>query len=200
MPAINCPHPGCAYTTPDVDAVIVAALITAHNSIHDNERPAGLHTTAKVEKVRRPVISNGSSSEDWSYFLSRWDDYVRATKVTGQDKIIQLLECCDEQLRKDLTRSNAGSLINKTEAEILAAIKTIAVRQENTMVARVALSNMRQDRDEAIRSFSARLRGQAGVCKYSIPCPSCNIDVDYTDEMVRDALTPSITVLSFMIT
>ncbi|GAB1601688.1 hypothetical protein Ahia01_000447200 [Argonauta hians] len=60
------------------------------------------------------------------------------------------------------------------------------------MVARVALSNMRQDRDEAIRSFSARLLGQAGICKYSIKCPTCNINVDYTDEMVRDALTRGI--------
>jgi hypothetical protein len=32
------------------------------------------------------------------------------------------------------------------------------------MVSRVKLHNMRQDRGETIRAFSARLSGQAGVC------------------------------------
>ncbi|GFN97949.1 hypothetical protein PoB_002445500 [Plakobranchus ocellatus] len=46
---------------------------------------------------------------------------------------------------------------------------------------------MRQDRDEPIRAFAARLRGQAGVCKFSIKCP-CGTYVDYSDVMVRDVL------------
>ena len=66
-------------------------------------------------------------------------------------------------LRKDLTRAAGGTLTNKTEAEVLAAIKTLAVREENIMVARVHLHNMRQDREEGVRGFGARLRGQAGV-------------------------------------
>jgi hypothetical protein len=38
-------------------------------------------------------------------------------------------------------------------------------------VARVTLHNMRQDRDEPVRSFCAHLRGQAGVCKFLITSP-----------------------------
>ena len=191
MPSVTCPIADCGYTTPDLDPVIVAALLTTHSAVHANARSADHTASAKVEKVRRPVISSGSSSEDWSYFSSRWNDYVQATKVAGYDRIIQLLECCDEQLRKDLTRSH-GSLTTKSEAEVLAAIKTLAVRLENTMVARVTLLNMKQDREESIRSFSARLRGQAGVCKYSVKCSGCDNIVDYTDEMVKDAVTRGI--------
>ena len=44
---------------------------------------------------------------------------------------MQLLECCSEPLRKDLTRAAGGTLTNKTEAQVLAAIKTLAVREEN---------------------------------------------------------------------
>ena len=66
---------------------------------------------------------------------------------------MQLLECCDEQLRKDLNRSAGGSLKSKTEEEILSTMKTLAVCEENTMVARVTLHNMRQDRDETVQSF-----------------------------------------------
>lgn len=99
-------------------------------------------TTARVEKVRRPTTTAAGSSEDWAYFLTRWQDYVEATKIQGKDLIIQLLECCDEQLRKDLTRNAGGSLTNNTADEVLAAIKKLAVREENTMVARVQLHNM----------------------------------------------------------
>jgi hypothetical protein len=118
---------------------------------------------------------------------------TKTTKITGRDLVIQLLEYCDEQLRKDLTRSAGGSLTNKNEADILAAIKKLAVRQ-NIMVARVTLHNMRQDRDEPIRAFRARLAGQAGVCKFIVKCPAenCGQDVNYTDAILRDALTRGI--------
>ena len=58
------------------------------------------------------------------------------------------------------------------------------------MVARVKLQQMRQDRDEPVRAFAARLRGQAGVCSFSIKCLSdtCGSSVDYSDIMIRDAL------------
>ena len=45
------------------------------------------------------------------------------------------------------------------------------------MVARVELHNMEQDTDEGVRSFGARIKSQASVCKHIISCPSCNHDV-----------------------
>ena len=185
MPVINCPIAECTYATPDVEAVLAAALITTHATIHKAVTP----NVAKVEKVKRPTISSAGTSEDWSYFMSRWDDYVEATKVSGKDKVVQLLECCDEQLRKDLTRTAGGTLANHTEANVLKAMKTLAVREENTMVARVTLHNMRQDRDEPIRSFGARLSGQAGICKFVTKCPGCDMDVNYTEAVLRDVLS-----------
>ena len=56
------------------------------------------------------------------------------------------------------------------------------------MVVRVTLHNMRQGRDEPVRSFCARLRGQAGVCKFLIKCPVCNTGVNYTETIIRDVL------------
>ena len=57
------------------------------------------------------------------------------------------------------------------------------------MVTRVQLHNMRQDRDRTIRSFGARLCGQAGVCKFLVTCHGCNVEVNYTKNVLRDALT-----------
>ena len=194
MPKYQCPFPECTYETEDVEDALAAVLISVHsNGTHmpapTNSNAATQHTNAaKIEKVRRPTISAAGSSEEWSYFLTRWQEYVDATKVTGKDQVIQLLECCDENLRKDIARNAGGSLANQTVDYVLEAVKKLAVREENAMVARVQLSDMRQDRDEAIRSFGARLRGQASVCKFTIACPSCSNDVNYTDNILRDVL------------
>lgn len=60
------------------------------------------------------------------------------------------------------------------------------------MVARATLQNMRRDRDEQVRNFTAKHRGQAGVCKFVITCPNCYHEVNYTDTIVRDVLARGI--------
>ncbi|CAG2218786.1 unnamed protein product [Mytilus edulis] len=164
MPAVQCPIPGCDYVTDDLDAAIVAVLITVHSTTH----APGPVTAAKVEKVKRPVISTAGTSEEWAYFESRWSDYVEATKIAGRDKVVQLLECCDEQLRKDLTRSAGGSLTNKPVQEVLAAIKKLAVRKR-------------------IRWWP---ESHFIICAKT--CPTCNTDVNYTDTIIRDVLARGI--------
>ena len=47
---------------------------------------------------------------------------------------------------------------------------------------------MRQDRDEPVRAFGARLRWQASVCKFTQQCSNCEASVDYTEAMVKDVL------------
>ena len=187
MPKVKCPIPACVFETDDLDAAIVAALLTTHALVHN--AASSTASCNKVEKVKRPTISSAGTSEDWSYFLSRWKDYVEATKIKDKELVIQLLECCDETLRRDLTRSAGGSLTDKSQEDVLKAMRILAVREENIMVARVTLNNMTQDRDETVRSFGARLRGQAGVCKFIIPCPNCDNEVNYTDAILCDVLT-----------
>ena len=78
-----------------------------------------------------------------------------------------------------------------TEEAALEAIKPFAVKPVNIMVSRVQLQNLHQERDEPVRSFCARLRGQAGVCNFTKTkiCP-CHREVvlDYSEDIVRDAL------------
>ena len=66
--------------------------------------------------------------------------------------------------------------------------ETLAVREENVMVARVKLHNMKQDRSESIHYFGTRFQGQAGVCRFTQQCTNCNADVDYTEAILRDVL------------
>ena len=63
------------------------------------------------------------------------------------------------------------------------------------MVARVQLHDMYQDEEEPIRAFAARLKGQADVCKFTVECPSCSTQVNYTNQVLRDVLTKGISDL-----
>ena len=135
MAELPCPATGCDYIVPDVDPVLAAALLNAHvTTEHRAER--GSKKNIKAEKVKRPTISSSGTSEDWAYFRSRWGDYAKAVDLEGPDIVVQLLECCDEQLRRDLTRDACGTLVMKTEKDVLAAMKLLAVRDENFSVAR----------------------------------------------------------------
>ena len=111
MPVVPCPVSGCEYKTPDVETSVVMELIKAHSVMHTAATPAAV---AEVDRVRRPTFTAAGTTEDWAFFQSRWHDYVAATKIDGSDKVIQLIECCDEPLRKDITRAASGSLKDKT--------------------------------------------------------------------------------------
>ena len=75
------------------------------------------------------------SSDEWFYFLTHWQDYTDTTKINSKVRVIQLLECRDKELFKDLTHPAGGSLTNKSDKEVLASIKTMTVREENITVA-----------------------------------------------------------------
>ena len=161
---VTCPFPECGHVSRHEDAAIVVELLKIHGLAHS------IHAVAtsggKMEKLKRPTVSLAGTSETWAYFETRWGEYRDGTRLRGDDIVVQLLECCDDELRRDLTRSMVGG----TEATVLAAMKALAVRSENVMVARYALHDMRQGREEQIRSFYARIKGQADTCDYRIKC------------------------------
>ena len=187
MADISCPAPGCdvKWSSSTPTEVLVKLLDLHERTAHPPTTPPTA-PCVKAEKVKRPTVSASGTTEEWTYFTQRWSEYKQATRLTGQDTIFQLLECCDDALRRDLSRS-FSNLTGSNEAALLENIKSLAVRQENVMVAWLKLQQMRQDRDEPVRAFSARIKGQAGVCQYSVQC-ECGAQVSYSDPMIRDTL------------
>jgi len=185
---IKCPAPDCTTLFPSSlpPEVLIRMLDIHERTAHPVHIQASHVMGAKTERVKRPSISASGTSEEWAYFTQRWDDYKHATRISGPDIVYQLLECCDDTLRRDLTRS-FNHLTSNDEPTLLQLIKSLAVRQENIMVARVELQQMRQDRDESIRAFSARLKGQANICQYSVDC-ECGAQINYSDQMVMDSI------------
>ena len=163
-------------------------LAATHLSGHLMNHKGQEKDRSKVEAVKRPTISAAGTTQDWLYFMSRWGDYVQATKVQGAERAIQLLECCDPGLRRDLQRNSGGVVLSGMPVDaIVAVIKVLAVRVEKPTVARDRLHSMSQDREENLRAFGARLRGQAATCQYSKQC-TCGMIMDYTEENIADAL------------
>ncbi len=114
------------------------ALLNAYTTTQASGIMAQNQTpSAKVEKLKRPTVSADVTSEDWEYFLTRWGEYHKGTRLTGEDIMTHLLECCDEGLRKDLTNAAGKSLAGEEEKTVLEAMKALAVHGENTMVATV---------------------------------------------------------------
>ena len=144
----------------------------------------------KPKPVERPQIAAGETSEGWEYFTTRWRAYSRASKLKGADLGIQLLECLEPGLRRDLTRMTRGPapIEEMEETDLLAAIKAMAVMQDSCLVATFAMARMTQDRGESCRSFASRLRGVACTCDFMETCPNCNHQVDCSESRVSNQL------------
>ena len=56
------------------------------------------------------------------------------------------------------------------------------------MVAGLAL-HMQQDRDELVRGVVVHVKSQAAVCRYTVKCPSCSINVDNTPLIACDLIS-----------
>ena len=87
MTSLECPVNGCDYVTPALGQTAAAAVLSAHCINHtQNVKPA-----SKPEQAKRPIISQGGTSEDWSYFLDRWNSYKTATELSDRDQSRELL-------------------------------------------------------------------------------------------------------------
>ena len=146
MPTHTCPFTDCNYEMDDVTDQLAATLLSIHASGAHTASTAVPVATSKplvqVQNVCHPIISTVGSSDECSYLRTHWSNYVEGTKITGKD---QLLESSNEELHKDLALSIGGSLSNKLEADVPAAMMTLAVHGENTMVADASLYEIGQD-------------------------------------------------------
>ena len=113
MPTVKCPINGCGYETIDASDAIVAALIGIHGTTHQ----ASTQSRPKSEacKIKRPSVCTAGTNEEWKYFETRLIEYKQAAKIGADEMVVQLLECCEESLRRDLTRVAGGvSMTHKT--------------------------------------------------------------------------------------
>ena len=135
---------------------------------------AVLRQSPAVKRPDRPTIEANSSDSDWALFLDTWGRYKRMTKVTARDDItMELRACCSTDVNK-LMFDIVGPVVldNASEAELLAHIKSVAVKGVHKEVHRLTFVKIRQSQNEPVTHFVARLKAQAALCDFTVECPS----------------------------
>ena len=127
-------------------------LVMHDNNNHKQLGPAHVVESSqnrKAEKVSRPTIKMGSSEDDFIFFQCLFESYKRSCQLTNAIDIRdQLLACCETDLRRDLHRYLGTGVDNKTEVELLAEIKKIAVITRSNLVNVVSLMSAAQEHGE----------------------------------------------------
>ena len=186
MVVVSCSVSGCPYKTEDVAPEIVVQLLNLHALQHTSAQiPA-----SKGPKLVRPTIDIGVQEETWNNFLRRWETFKLGSGISDDAAPTQLFQCASESLR-DLLLKADPRLTTKTTAEVLKAMKELAVIPVARGVSRAELLQMKQSGDEPVRTFAARVRGKAETCGFvtSVRC-QCGKDIkaDYTEEVILDVI------------
>lgn len=190
---IPCQFPECTYTATHADKDVAIALFQSHNLSHQaSQNTAGNH---KLPKVERPVLKQDVNDEDWCAFLSEWERFKKRTNMNVAEINDQLLECCERNLRRLVIKEDPH-VFDEPEADLLVAIKRMAVIQTATSVRRTKLLQSKQEPNHTFREYYANVRASAATCKYSIKCPhTCCADkdaIDYTPLVVKDVIIAGI--------
>ena len=197
MPQIACQFTGCEYTAENDSVEIAIALLNSHNSIH-LQMPSRGPDLLKTPKVDRPELNQDISDEDWESFAEEWNRFKRSwyrADMTQRTVVDQLVECCQQDLRRLLIKEDPA-ILNDTEDNVLAAMRKMAVIPIAASVRRTKLLTSRQDHGQTFREFYANTRAAAATCAYKVKCHhACctdNAPIDYTQEVVKDILLAGI--------
>ena len=187
-PQQTCTAEGCDFITPEnipTWDLVLKQLEIHQKSRHpepvqqQQQRGGGGHH-AKVDKKVRPTISPQMTEEGWRFLLDEWSRYKRQTGIQDQVLLDELWSCMSEDLRQ-LAFAEGGSAQLLTEGDMLARIKKLAVVTLHPSVHVVALHELRQQSDENVQTFAARVRGIAASCGLTKEC-ECSKVVSFSEE------------------
>ena len=188
---VTCGVTGCSYNTPmGAEMEQMLEFLRIHvQTAHPTQAAATVQpakATTKVDKRPRPDISCEMSEHDWRFFLSEWEDYKRATGVSGQHMLDELWTCMTPDIRR-LAFDQGGKTSLDTEAKMVKMIKGLAVSVLHEAVHTVELHEARQLSTESTKAFAARVRGIATNCNLSKKC-ECTKEVTFIEETVYNVV------------
>ena len=159
---------GDRYQTRDMEMEYAMRMLELHVKNHETVQQQPVQQRVKPETVPRPKLSKGISEDKYVHFDRQWARYKRS-QLSGirEETMIrdQLLACCSEELLQDLENMFGAQLDQKSEVQLMADMRRLAMVAQNNLVNIVRLRSLEQDRDESGRSFLARLKGLGAVCK-----------------------------------
>ena len=144
-----------------------------------------------TKKPERPSVIGGMGDRDWAVFLDDWSRYKIMAALRDEDAIrMELRACCVNDVNKILFEFVGPTRLNGcTEDELLTHIKSVAVKSVHKEVHRMNFNKIEQNDGESITSYVARLKAQAFLCEFAVPCPCTPaVQVSYAEEMVAQRL------------
>lgn len=146
---------------------------------------------AKAKRPDRPIIESDIDDREWELFLDTWSRYKTMAGLTTDDNIrLELRAACSTEVNKMLFEFvGPTTLATCTEAQLLAHIKSVAVKQVHHEVHQMNFHAMVQQENEPILHYASRLKAQAFLCKFEVKC-ECDpaTTVCYADQMVAQRL------------
>ena len=197
MPTLRCPFDGCGADVTNESEALLIAEFNAHIATHQGGARAAA-VRSKAPPVDRPKLEAGASLADWNFWKSRFTSFKIAADIPPNKAVHELLGCLDSDLLRLNYRDNDTPEV-LTEENLVKLVKKIAVKSENVWCLREKLHTMTQDTGEPVSKWSARLRGQARLCEYTLECSKagCDQENDFSEtvimgELVRGLADPEI--------
>ena len=186
-------HGGKKFKTPAMAPALAMQMLAMHlESVHQQGGGGrgAVAAAVKPEKLPRPNVKKGVGEDKFLIFKDLWSRYKRSTGLLDEAMIRdQLLACCSEDLYEDLHNLHGSALDSKTEDELIRELRKLAVVAQNNMVNVVRLRSIPQDRDEPVRSYLAKLKGAASVCKLTVKSTGVEDEsVSYADQEILHCL------------
>ena len=122
--------------------------------------------------------------DEWNEFIRRWLLFKEGSGMSDESAPSQLFPCTSKELRDNLLKFDPENPIRPFD-ELTEFMRRLAVIPIATGILKIELIQMRQMRDEAFRSFAARVNGKDDACTFFADC-FCGLKVNCTDHMFRE--------------
>ena len=146
----------------------------------------------KSKKPDRPIISQGMDDREWAFFKDTWNRYKTMIGITDAAAIrLELREACSEEVNKLLFEFVGSTTLDAcSEDQLLAHIKSVAVKTIHKEVHRLAFNTMIQNKGESITNYVARLNAKSFLCQFEVSFTDNNVtrNISYAEEMVTQRL------------
>ena len=178
----------------DAGAGTTSTTATTTDAANSTTANISGHHSYKGKKPDRPLINANIDDREWALFADAWGRYKKMCRLDDADVeniCLELRECCSADVNKFLFEYVGPTKLDACdEQQLIAHIKSVAVKVVHKEVHRMAFNSMWQEQGEPVTQWVARLRSKAYLCEFQIPCPCCtpSVQVSYAEEEIAQRL------------
>ena len=188
-----------AASVAELQAIIQQMLVLQNNSLQQSQLASNATAAAAPStrtnnrnraKPDRPAIKQNCTDGEWQLFVDSWRRYKSMCQLSELPDIRNELRCaCSLEVNKLLFDIIGPTILDAcTEDDLLKHIKSIAVQGSHKEVHRQTFQALSQADGELVTNYLAKLKAQAHLCEFNVPCQNCQTSVSYSTDMVSAQL------------